>query len=49
MYNLPGKFAGVGAAHTGNGGNFLYFGPENGDRGLLPEIPEWETKLNSQE
>ena len=48
VYNLPGKFAGVGAAHTGNGGNFLYFGPENGDRGLLPEIPEWETRLNSQ-
>ena len=40
VYNLPGKFAGVGAAHTGNGGRFLYFGPENGDRGLLPEIPE---------
>ena len=49
VYNLPGKFAGVGAAHTGNGGNFLYFGPENGDRGLLPEIPEWESRLNSQD
>ncbi|MEE2923227.1 MAG: S8 family serine peptidase, partial [bacterium] len=48
IYNLPGKFAGVGAAHTGNGGKFLFFGPDNGDRGLLPEIPEWESRLNNQ-
>ena len=38
VYNLPGKFAGVGASHTGNGGRFLYFGLNNGDRGKLPKI-----------
>ena len=48
VYNLPGKFAGVGASHTGNGGRFLYFGPENGDRGYLPKIPKSADKLRKK-
>lgn len=48
VYNLPGKFAGVGAAHTGNGGNFLFFGPDNGDRGTLPKIPDEPSRLREQ-
>lgn len=40
VHNLPGEFAGVGAAHTKEGGQFIFFGIDNGDMGTLPALPE---------
>jgi hypothetical protein len=42
VYNLPGKFAGVAAAHSGEQGRFVFFGLDTGDRGELPALPRAE-------
>lgn len=38
VHNLPGEFAGVGASHNREGGDFIFFGADNGDIGTLPKI-----------
>ena len=49
VHNLPGEFAGVGASHNREGGDFIFFGADNGDIGTLPPIESLKTQTLSSE